>query len=123
MPNITIQLMSDLHLEVVRGGRPDYECFSISPSSKAEILALLGDIGNICNDRLFVFLKQQTQVFRQVLYILGNHEFYDCSVVCRFFQKSAKFSIIVGRTGQLRGYQISFLNSTTNALKTLPLES
>jgi hypothetical protein len=72
--NISIQLLSDLHLEINRGEGPDYEIFRITP--KADILALLGDIGTLNEDRLFRFLRQQTSQFSRVLYLPGNHEFY-----------------------------------------------
>jgi len=49
--NISIHLLCDLHLEIDRGGGPDYETFRITP--KADILALLGDIGMLYEDRLF----------------------------------------------------------------------
>ena len=77
--NISIHLLSDLHLEIDRGEGPDYEHFSIIP--KADNLALLGDVGTLNEDRLFRFLKQQTSQFRRVFYVLGNHEFYHSNYV------------------------------------------
>jgi len=77
--SISIHLLSDLHLEIDRGGGPDYETFRITP--KADILALLGDIGTLNEDRLFRFLRQQTSQFSRVLYVPGNHEFYHTSYV------------------------------------------
>ena len=72
--NISIHLLSDLHLEMDRGEGPDYENFCITP--KADILALLGDIGTLHEDRLFRFLRKQTSQFSKVLFLPGNHEFY-----------------------------------------------
>lgn len=72
--NISIHLLSDLHLEM-----EGYENFRITP--KADILALLGDIGTLNDDRLFRFLRQQTTQFSKVLYLPGNHEFYHCNYV------------------------------------------
>ena len=72
--NISIHLLSDLHLEIGSGDGPEYENFRINP--KADILALLGDIGTLNDDRLFQFLKRQTSQFSKVLYLPGNHEFY-----------------------------------------------
>ena len=70
--SISIHLLSDLHLEIDLGEGPDYEHFRITP--KADILALLGDIGTLNNeDRLFRFLRQQTSQFSKVLYLPGNH--------------------------------------------------
>jgi len=74
--NVSIHLLSDLHLEIDRGGGPDYETFRITP--KADILALLGDIGTL---NLFQFLRQQTSQFSRVLYLPGNHEFYHSNYV------------------------------------------
>jgi hypothetical protein len=72
--SISIQLVSDLHLEIGYGQGSGYEGFKIVP--KAETLALLGDIGAICDDRLFGFLRRQLLQFKKVFYVLGNHEFY-----------------------------------------------
>ena len=72
--SISIQLLSDLHLEIDRGEGLDYENFCITP--KVDILALLGDIGTLNENRLFLFLRQQTSQFSKVLYLPGNHEFY-----------------------------------------------
>ena len=56
--NVSIHLLSDLHLEIGRDEGPDYENFRITP--KTDILALLGDIGTPNEDRLCRFLRQQT---------------------------------------------------------------
>ena len=77
--NVSIHLLSDLHLEIDRGGGPDYETFRLTP--KADILALLGDIGTLNEDRLFLFLRQQMSQFSRVLYVPGNHEFYHSNYV------------------------------------------
>jgi UDP-2,3-diacylglucosamine pyrophosphatase LpxH len=81
MSTISIQLVSDLHLEIGHGQDSGYEGFKIVP--KAETLALLGDIGAICDDRLFEFLRRQLLQFKRVFYVLGNHEFYRMNRVCR----------------------------------------
>lgn len=65
--------MSDLHLETPKA-RPSYEDFEIQP--KCHCLALLGDIGNVSDPRLFDFFNRQLQQFETVLYLLGNHEPY-----------------------------------------------
>lgn len=51
-----------------------YDVYNFSPL--APTLALLGDIGVAKHDKLFVWLEQQLERFEQILYILGNHEFY-----------------------------------------------
>lgn len=67
------QLMSDLHLETPKA-RPTYEHFEIQPA--CPYLALLGDIGNTWDSRLFSFLREQSQNFEIVFYLLGNHDIY-----------------------------------------------
>lgn len=70
---VKFQLISDLHLETPHA-RPTYEEFKIQP--KCQYLALLGDIGNVSDPRLFSFLKDQLRHFEIVFYLLGNHEAY-----------------------------------------------
>lgn len=81
MGPIRIQLMSDLHLEIERGDEMDYEKFNIS--AVAPILALLGDIGLVQDERLFRFIRKLLYQFETVLYILGNHESYGATYVSR----------------------------------------
>jgi hypothetical protein len=70
--------MSDLHLETPQA-RPTYEDFEIQP--ECQYLALLGDIGNIWDPRLFKFLEDQLRKFEIVFYLLGNHEAYGTTVL------------------------------------------
>ena len=67
------QIISDLHLETPNA-RPSYDEFNIQP--RCPYLALLGDIGNVSDPRLFAFLDRQLQHFEVILYLLGNHEPY-----------------------------------------------
>ncbi|KZV86832.1 calcineurin-like phosphoesterase, partial [Exidia glandulosa HHB12029] len=74
-----IQIMSDLHLEFhfrtpPRGSAQGYHVFS--PPVCAPNLALLGDIGLVAHEGLFIFLEAQLRRFKRVFYLLGNHEFY-----------------------------------------------
>jgi len=73
MSRVQLQIMSDLHLETPKA-RPSYEEFEIQP--ECHCLALLGDIGNVSDPRLFDFFNRQLQQFETVLYLLGNHEPY-----------------------------------------------
>jgi len=73
MDLVRFQLMSDLHLETPQA-RPSYTDFKIQP--QCPYLALLGDIGNILDSRLFTFLEEQLHNFQIVFYLLGNHEPY-----------------------------------------------
>lgn len=63
-----IRLLSDLHLE--------FCVFNLIPleTDKDSILVLAGDIGN--KHLSFDFLKQYSNNFKAVFYILGNHEYY-----------------------------------------------
>lgn len=72
----TIQILSDLHLEV----SDTYDLFEIVP--KAPYLALLGDIGLVekHKTKLLTFLTKQLQgQFSTVFYVPGNHEAYHSS--------------------------------------------
>lgn len=71
--NFSIQILSDLHLE----NPAAYDRFEIIPS--APYLALLGDIGQANDERLFGFFRAQLPKFRTVFALLGNHEPYDSS--------------------------------------------
>jgi hypothetical protein len=72
--NVNIQIASDLHLEFYENAKaiPDD---IIVPS--APILALLGDIGLSFTDSLETFLHQQADRFEHVLFLAGNHEYYN----------------------------------------------
>ncbi|KAF9467549.1 Ser/Thr protein phosphatase superfamily protein [Collybia nuda] len=72
-PQVRVQFLSDLHLEIERDPALLYS-YDSKPS--APTLALLGDIGWTRNDRLFEWLKSQLTRFQRVLYVLGNHEPY-----------------------------------------------
>ena len=78
-PAIHIQVLSDLHLEFARNhGNPAYVYdFPV----RAEILALLGDIGLTFDDRLFDWLRSQLKRFKLVFFLSGNHEAYLSSIV------------------------------------------
>lgn len=70
---VSIQVMSDLHLENGSGN----ETFVIEP--RAPYLALLGDIGNTRDAKLYTFLGKQLRKFKTVFFLLGNHEPYRSS--------------------------------------------
>ncbi|HEX7499549.1 MAG TPA: metallophosphoesterase, partial [Polyangia bacterium] len=67
-----IQLASDLHLEYLERGFPGVRL--IEPAPGAEVLVLAGDIHN-GTKALEVFADWPVPI----LYIAGNHEFYDQS--------------------------------------------
>lgn len=67
---LSIQLLSDLHLEAPKG----YDVFEVIPS--ALYLALIGDIGCVNDSGYFEFLSKQLSKFKIVFLLLGNHEPY-----------------------------------------------
>mmetsp|Transcript_7666 Transcript_7666/g.11722 ORF Transcript_7666/g.11722 Transcript_7666/m.11722 type:complete len:307 (+) Transcript_7666:60-980(+) len=71
---LRIQVVSDLHIEFYNQEQPPPN-FLIEPC--APILALLGDIGLACTDQLRTFLLSQCDRFEHVLFVAGNHEYYN----------------------------------------------
>ncbi|KAK4242156.1 hypothetical protein C8A03DRAFT_29580 [Achaetomium macrosporum] len=67
MSTVAFQILSDLHLET----RASYD-FHFKQT--APNLALLGDIGHVGNDALFIFLEKQLRRYWNVFFVLGNHE-------------------------------------------------
>lgn len=63
-----LQIVSDLHLESPKA----YDFYEIKPS--APHLALLGDIGCVCDQNYLTFLTTQLAQFQIVFHLLGNHE-------------------------------------------------
>ncbi|CAK7242393.1 MAG: hypothetical protein STHCBS139747_003883 [Sporothrix thermara] len=61
------QIVSDLHLETRAG-------YETRLPQTAPNLALLGDIGQVADDGLFVFLEKQLRRYWNVFFLLGNHE-------------------------------------------------
>lgn len=94
MPNeklLDFQIVSDLHIEFKNDTVPNAKDL-ITP--KSEILILAGDIGSLYKyEQLSQFLKQLSKMFKILLYIPGNHEYYTfdhiphipmCSLITRF---------------------------------------
>ena len=65
------QILSDLHLDEPSA----YDVFTLP--AQAPYLVLLGDIGRVQDDGLFLFLETQLRQFHTVFFLLGNHEPYD----------------------------------------------
>lgn len=71
-----VRLASDLHLEF-----GDFDLPSL-PEDKDTILILAGDVGLVDKPYTFqYFLHEMADRFAEVIYILGNHEFYKYSFV------------------------------------------
>lgn len=68
-----IQILSELHLESPKA----YDFYELTPT--APHLALLGDIGCVCDPGYFTFLAKQLKQFRIVFHVIGNHEPYGSS--------------------------------------------
>ncbi|KAF8638144.1 hypothetical protein AX17_002417 [Amanita inopinata Kibby_2008] len=74
-----IQVLSDLHLEIERSLQPDV-LYQFPIPVRADLLALLGDIGWTRDERLFQWLKEQLTKFKIVFFVAGNHEPYRSSL-------------------------------------------
>jgi predicted phosphodiesterase len=90
---MNIQVVSDLHIEYIKN-MVKVEDF-ITP--KSSILVLAGDIGSLYRfDQLFNFLKDLSKLFKYILYVPGNHEFYMLSNI-----KPLPFRILLNRLYQM----------------------
>ncbi len=70
-----IQVCSDIHLE-----RNDIDDISKIIIPSAEILVLAGDIGNPMSEIYTHFLDYYSKLFKIILLITGNHEYYGNSI-------------------------------------------
>lgn len=82
-PGTPYHIISDLHLEfhpevvsmkTLLEKYPQLTCTDSAPSDT--ILLLAGDIGSFSVPNLRPFLKDCSELYRHVIYILGNHEYY-----------------------------------------------
>eukprot|EP01125_Pyxidicula_operculata_P009844 TRINITY_DN3243_c0_g1_i1.p1 TRINITY_DN3243_c0_g1~~TRINITY_DN3243_c0_g1_i1.p1 ORF type:complete len:424 (-),score=56.97 TRINITY_DN3243_c0_g1_i1:37-1308(-) len=88
--DLHIQIASDLHIEFYGDQKiPDD---IISPS--APILALCGDIGIPALNNFERFILRQCERFALVLYICGNHEFYNSMESSSIYQTDAVKKIL-----------------------------
>ena len=67
MSAVPFQILSDLHLET-------HTSYNYPVKQTAPNLALLGDIGHVAHEDLFVFLEKQLRRYWNVFFLLGNHE-------------------------------------------------
>ena len=87
-PLLCMQFMSDLHIEFARAR--DYSTNALLSSlslslqalqllpkwtAQAPVLALLGDIGKVNQDKYKNFIEAQAKMFERVLVLFGNHEY------------------------------------------------
>lgn len=67
-----LQYVSDLHLELVKSKNVP----TIKPIDNNTYLALCGDIGNPFMDTYTQFLDIHTKLYKHILIVSGNHEYY-----------------------------------------------
>lgn len=77
-----IQLLSDLHLEFLIPAQVEILANKISLNTSAQVLVLAGDIcslniKSIAN--LYTFLNIVEDKYENIVYVLGNHEYYGTS--------------------------------------------
>jgi predicted phosphodiesterase len=66
---VTFSIISDLHLS----SSTTKEAYT----PKADYLILAGDIGNVTEPSLLNFLAYVSPSYKKVIYVLGNHEYYN----------------------------------------------
>jgi predicted phosphodiesterase len=71
-----VQIISDIHLEHYDNGFRNFKSI-IKPENGCDILFLAGDIGNINHDTYKPFLSYVSDNWKEIYYVLGNHEFYN----------------------------------------------
>lgn len=77
-------ILSDIHLEMDKNSsdkesKVDIQNF-FDESNRANIIFLLGDIGNVYEERYWAFMMSCSKRYKKVFVILGNHEFYGTSI-------------------------------------------
>jgi predicted phosphodiesterase len=70
-----VQIISDIHLEHYPDDFRDFEQI-IKSEPGCDILFLAGDIGNIKYETYKPFLDYVSNNWKEIYYVLGNHEFY-----------------------------------------------
>jgi predicted phosphodiesterase len=71
-----VQIISDIHLEHYDKGFRNFKSI-VKPEEGCDILFLAGDIGNINHDTYKPFLSYVSNNWKEIYYVLGNHEFYN----------------------------------------------
>jgi len=77
-----IQIVSDLHLEFLNTDQVEELADRISYNTRAETLILAGDICSWSEKRiknLYLFLDILVDRYHEIIYVLGNHEYYGSS--------------------------------------------
>ena len=77
-----IQLLSDLHLEFLNKEQVEKLANKISYNTSVDVLILSGDICCLSSksiDNLYTFLDVIEDSYPDIIYVLGNHEYYGTS--------------------------------------------
>ena len=108
-----IRLLSDLHLEFSQIDLPVME------NEHEQVLVLAGDIGIAKKYSTYTsFLKEMSERFGLVVYILGNHEHYDGSVkrsagkICSNIKHEGLLNVEVAHNRTVKFGDTSFICST-----------
>lgn len=113
---IRIQLLSDLHLEFERSKQGESsDRYKYDFPAKAEILALLGDVGETTDERLFEWLQEQLARFKLVFFLSGNNEPNGSTIVsvflCPFSLRAQHVHTFCTRRSRARGCRNLRLNA------------
>lgn len=73
-------ILSDIHLEMDKNSNTEKTDIIYYFDNQADILFLLGDIGNVYEDRYWNFIRSCADRYKKVFVILGNHEMYGTCV-------------------------------------------
>lgn len=79
---LRLQLVSDLHLEFLNKEQVEELADRISYNTSADVLILSGDICSLSSkfiDSLYTFLDVIEDSYPDIIYVLGNHEYYGTS--------------------------------------------
>lgn len=73
------QVFSDIHIELMNSKNTiEKFCqkFPLMQNSNENYLILAGDIGNVSGENFKIFIKFCSENYKDVFYVLGNHEYY-----------------------------------------------
>lgn len=102
-------VISDLHLEF-------YKNFP-QIVKNADLAVLAGDIGKVTCDNFKLFFRYMSHTFKKIIYVPGNHEYYDKVPICELKQmykdtlsEFPNVSLLDNDTVEYNGYR--FIGST-----------
>lgn len=74
---VSLHLMSDLHLELCHNLSHIRELVGPIHNTSNKILILAGDIGDPKTKKYYNFLDSCSKIYKDVIFITGNHEYYN----------------------------------------------